>query len=590
VSRKNKKESSGALLQLMKEAKSIRWQLALGCFLCLLVIVCVLAAPKLLGNLVQALIDYFPIRETADYRVTEVLLPGILLLLAVYAAKSLLTYGKMLLLNKAVSRYFTCNLRIKISDKVQRLPVSYVDNTPVGDILSRMTEDVSRIGNSLHEVIDTIMGGFLQILAITVMLMLENWLLAIVVVVFTPLSIWLSTVVANRSETYFHRMFKESGELYSVVEEAYTNYDTTKAYNLEEDCGRRHAEINRRQVAAETKASFLSSIVQPIITASNALAYIAINLIGGWLIVRHGVSVGVIVTVILYARQFAEPLEQIANGLSTLQQARAAAKRLVDILNLPEEEPIPENLPDSGDGSVEFRHVDFSYTEETPLIRDFSARVEKGQNVAIVGPTGAGKTTLVNLLMRFYDPQSGEILLGGRDIARYSRVSTRERFAMVLQDTWLFGGTIAENVAFGRPDATREEIIKACDEAYCDHFIRTLPKGYDTVAGSDTTTISGGQKQLLTIARALLSNREFLILDEATSNVDTRTEVLIQRAMDKLMKNKTCFIIAHRLSTIVDADMILVVRNGQIVEQGKHQELLAHRGFYYEIYKSQYAV
>ena len=297
-----------------------------------------------------------------------------------------------------------------------------------------------------------------------------------------------------------------------------------------------------------------------------------------------------IVTLVLFARQFSEPLEQISNGLSTLQQAKAAAQRVVDLLELPEEAPIEQELPAGGDGSVEFRHVDFSYEPDTELIQDLNLHVEKGQHVAIVGPTGAGKTTIVNLLMRFYDVDSGSILLSGCDIADYSRASTRDRFGMVLQDTWLFGGTIAENVAFGKPDATREEIIRACDEAYCDHFIRTLPQGYDTVIGSDTSSISSGQKQLLTIARALLAQRELLILDEATSNVDTRTELLIQKAMDRLMRGRTCFIIAHRLSTIVDADLILVLRDGRIVEQGKHRDLLEKKGFYYEIYKSQYDI
>lgn len=580
----------GELLGLLRGAKSIRPQLALACVLCLILVGCALAIPKLMGSLTQALIDYFPVRDTCGYRVTDVLLPGITLLGVIYAVRALVQYLKMLLLNKAVSRYFTCNLRIMISDKIQRLPVSFIDRTPVGDVLSRMTQDVSRIGNSLHTVIDTIMGGFLQLLAIAVMLFLENWMLALVVIVFVPVSIWLSTRIASRSEGYFHQMFRQSGRLYAVVEEAYTSFDTTKAYNLEDDCARRHAAINREQVKAEARASFLSSIVQPIITASNSLAYIAINLLGGYLIVFHDVPVSVIVTVVLFARQFSEPLEQISNGISTLQQARAAARRVAALLQMEEETPIEQALPDCGDGSVEFRHIDFSYTKELPLIRNFSVRVKKGQHIAIVGPTGAGKTTLVNLLMRFYDVDSGQILLGGYDMSQYSRASTREKFGMVLQDTWLFGGTIAENVAFGRPDATREEIVRACDEAYCDHFIRTLPNGYDTVIGSDTASMSGGQKQLLTIARALLSDRELLILDEATSNVDTRTELLIQKAMDKLMQGKTCFIIAHRLSTIVGADRILVVRDGQIVEQGTHRELLAKKGFYHEIYTSQYAI
>ena len=515
---------------------------------------------------------------------------GLLALAGVYLLRAAISYGKMQLLNRAVSRYFTCNLRIQISDKIQRLPVSFVDHTPVGDILSRMTEDVSRIGGSLHTVLDTITGGFLQILAIAVVMFLQNWQLSLAVIAFMPVSIWLSAKIAGRSETYFHQMFKQSGELYSVVEEAYTNYATTKAYNLEEHCAERHAEINDARRVSEAKATYLSAIVQPVIAASNSLAYIAINLLGGWLIVRQGVPVGVIVTLVLFARQFSEPLEQISNGLSTLQQAKAAAKRVVDLLELPEEAPIEQELPAGGDGSVEFRHVDFSYEPDTELIQDLNLHVEKGQHVAIVGPTGAGKTTIVNLLMRFYDVDSGSILLSGRDIADYSRASTRDRFGMVLQDTWLFGGTIAENVAFGKPDATREEIIRACDEAYCDHFIRTLPQGYDTVIGSDTSSISSGQKQLLTIARALLAQRELLILDEATSNVDTRTELLIQKAMDRLMRGRTCFIIAHRLSTIVDADLILVLRDGRIVEQGKHRDLLEKKGFYYEIYKSQYDI
>ena len=560
--------SADALIQLLKGAKSIRWQLALGVFMSLVLVVCALIIPTRMGDLVQILIDYFDAPETGTSVLAQ-LAPGLLALAGVYLLRAAISYGKMQLLNRAVS---------------------FVDHTPVGDILSRMTEDVSRIGGSLHTVLDTITGGFLQILAIAVVMFLQNWQLSLAVIVFMPVSIWLSAKIAGRSETYFHQMFKQSGELYSVVEEAYTNYATTKAYNLEEHCAKRHAEINDARRVSEAKATYLSAIVQPVITASNSLAYIAINLLGGWLIVRQGVPVGVIVTLVLFARQFSEPLEQISNGLSTLQQAKAAAKRIVDLLELPEEAPIEQALPAGGDGSVEFRHVDFAYEPDTELIQDLNLHVEKGQHVAIVGPTGAGKTTIVNLLMRFYDVDSGSILLSGHDIANYSRASTRDRFGMVLQDTWLFGGTIAENVAFGKPDATREEIIRACDEAYCDHFIRTLPKGYDTVVGSDTSSISSGQKQLLTIARALLAQRELLILDEATSNVDTRTELLIQKAMDRLMRGRTCFIIAHRLSTIVDADLILVLRDGRIVEQGRHRDLLEKKGFYYEIYKSQYDI
>ena len=424
--------SADALIQLLKGAKSIRWQLALGVVMSLVLVVCALVIPTQMGALVQILIDYFDAPETGASVLAQ-LAPGLLALLGVYLLRAAVSYGKMQLLNRAVSRYFTCNLRIQISDKIQRLPVSFVDHTPVGDILSRMTEDVSRIGGSLHTVLDTITGGFLQILAIAVVMFLQNWQLSLAVIAFMPVSIWLSAKIAGRSETYFHQMFKQSGELYSVVEEAYTNYATTKAYNLEEHCAERHAEINDARRVSEAKATYLSAIVQPVIAASNSLAYIAINLLGGWLIVRQGVPVGVIVTLVLFARQFSEPLEQISNGLSTLQQAKAAARRVVDLLELPEEAPIEQELPAGGDGSVEFRHVDFSYEPDTELIQDLNLHVEKGQHVAIVGPTGAGKTTIVNLLMRFYDVDSGSILLSGRDIADYSRASTRDRFGMVFR-------------------------------------------------------------------------------------------------------------------------------------------------------------
>ena len=309
------------------------------------------------------------------------------------------------------------------------------------------------------------------------------------------------------------------------------------------------------------------------------------------LIVRNeSVSVGIVVTILLYAKQFSGPLEQIAGGLGDLQHAKAAARRVFKLLDLPEEPQADGALPAPAKGDVRFEHVSFSYDPAVPLIEDLNLAVRPGQNVAIVGPTGAGKTTIVNLLMRFYDLNAGHILLDGTDCASLSREEVRSQFAMVLQDTWLFRGTIAENVSYGTPGATREQIVEACDRAYCDHFIRTLPQGYDTVVGDDMTNLSGGQKQLLTIARAMLANRRLLILDEATSNVDTRTEILLQKAMDRLMKGRTCFVIAHRLSTIVDSDLILVLDHGHIVEQGTHTELLARRGFYYQLYTSQYAI
>ena len=587
--KKQKKTKDKIIRRLLMEARPIWKWLIVAALLCCGVIACSVAGPKLLGALIDQLYAYWDGSFTGN--LMTAILPGLGVLLAVYVGYSLFSYLKMLLLNKVVSRYFTCGLRIRISDKIKRLPVRYVDQTPVGDILSRMTDDVSTMGNYVHQIVDTLMSGFLMIIAIAAMMLAEDWRLALIVLALTPASIWLSSVISSKSEKHYYQMFTEGGNLNAVVEESFTNFATTKAYNLEEYTQEKHAKVNKARKKAEANANFMSSIVRPIIAFSNALAYIAICLLGGWLLVSGSVSsVGVIVTILLYAKQFAAPLEQIAGGFGDLQHAKAAAKRVFRILDM-EEEPAPSGkLGHEAEGNIRFENVDFSYEKDSPLIEGLNIDVKRGQNVAIVGPTGAGKTTIVNLLMRFYDIDAGRILLDGVDCATLSREELRSQFGMVLQDTWLFRGTIAENVAYGKPDATREEIIAACDRAYCDHFIRTLPDGYDTVVGDDLSNLSGGQKQLLTIALAMLANRRLLILDEATSNVDTRTEVLLQKAMDNLMRERTCFVIAHRLSTIVDSDLILVLNHGRIVEQGTHKELLAKRGFYYQIYTSQYAI
>lgn len=584
-----KRKKERVISRLLLEARPIWKWLLLACLLCLVVILCAVVGPKLLGTLIDDLYSYWEGSYAGDLLAD--ILPKLGVLLAVYVGYSLFSYLKMLLLNNVVSRYFTCNLRIRISEKIKRLPVSFVDQTPVGDILSRMTDDVSTMGNYVHQIVDTLMTGFLMIVVIGVMMLRENWLLALLVLALTPASILLSSFISSKSEKHFYNMFTEGGNLNSVVEESFTNFATTKAYNLEADMEKKHGAVNVRRQKAEAKANFTSAIVRPIITLTNSLAYIAICLLGGWLLVSdHISSVGIIVTILLYAKQFSSPLEQIAGGFGDLQHAKAAARRVFKLYDMAEEENADGVLPQEARGNIRFEDVDFSYDKNSPLIQGLNIDVKQGQNVAIVGPTGAGKTTIVNLLMRFYDVDKGRILIDGVDCATLSREEMRRQFGMVLQDTWLFRGSIAENVAYGKPDATREEIIAACDRAYCDHFIRTLPEGYDTVVGDDLSNLSGGQKQLLTIARAMLADRRLLILDEATSNVDTRTEILLQKAMDNLMRERTCFVIAHRLSTIVESDLILVLDHGQIVEQGTHRELLEKRGFYYQIYTSQYAI
>lgn len=587
--RAQRREDKQVILRIVREARPIYGWLVLASLISCVIITCAVMSPKILGSCVQLLYDFWA-GTFQGSSLTRALLPGCCVLAVVYLLQSGMNYLKMFLLNNVVSRYFTCALRIRMSDKISRLPVRYIDNTPAGQILERMNDDVSHLGGSIHDIVDTLTVGFLQIITLSVVMLLEDWRLALIVLIFMPLSIWLSARISSLSEKHFDQMFEESGKLYSVVEESYANYQTSKAYNFEEDTIRAHQEVNKRQQKAETTANFLGAMVRPCITFTNALAYIIINVVGGVLIVNYGVSVGVVVTIVLFAKQFSAPLEQIAQGLSSMQRTKAAAKRVFEVLDEPEEQPLTGHLPQTVRGDVRFEHVDFSYDKERPLIRDLNIDVKQGQKVAIVGPTGAGKTTIVNLLMRFYDIDSGKIFIDGQDVSDVSRDELRALFGMVLQDTWLFSGSIADNVAYGRPGASREEIIKACDEAYCDHFIRTLPQGYDTQVSEDTVSISGGQKQLLTIARALLADRRLLILDEATSNVDTRTEILIQKAMDKLMRGKTCFVIAHRLSTIVDADLILVLRDGQIVETGKHRELLDKKGFYYQLYTSQYAI
>ena len=573
--------------RLLREIWPLRgWILLLAVF-CLLLIGCAVAVPELLGAEIDRLYDW---ARTRTPGLARSLLPGLGLLLGIYALQGAVTYGKWYLLHNVISRFFCAGFRIRLSEKLRRLPVSYMDKTPAGDVIDRMMDDVSDMSDSIYGIVEILLSGFLQMIVIAVILFLTDWRMAIPVVLLAPLSVLLSARMAGLGEKHWDNHYELGGKLTGLAEEAYTNYPTTKAFNREEEVQNRYDELSRRHQRSGALGYFFSFIVQPVIAFVDSLAYIAVAVLGGWLVLRQGVPIGAVVTVILFARQFSEPLEHIAFGLGYNQHMKGAAKRVFTLLDLPEEQDPEGSAEGPARGRVEFRHVDFSYDPKKPLIRDLNMEVEPGRKVAIVGPTGAGKTTIVNLLMRFYDISAGQILVDGQDVSGLSRAGNRDLFAMVLQDTWLFKGTVAENVAYGSPGASREDVEKACDWAYCDHFIRRLPQGYDTVISEDSTAVSSGQKQLLTIARALLADRPLLILDEATSNVDTRTELLIQKAMDHLMSGRTCFIIAHRLSTIVDADLILVLRDGRIVEQGTHASLLAEQGFYYELFRSQYAI
>lgn len=583
-----KKPDQNVIGRILRDARKIAGWLALSAILAMLAVICAVIIPEILGALVQKLYDFGISDRTVSIR--RELVSGCILLAAVYGVKSLLQFGNVQIMNRAVSRRFTYGLRVGMSEKLSRLPIKFVDQTPVGDILNRMIDDVGEMGGGIHQIFDTMIRGVFQILVICVVLFMENGILAALVVLLTPVSMWLSAKIAAKCEKNFDDRFETSGNLSELVEESFTNFATTKAYNLEQYMEKKHETVNQRLRNQTATASFISSVVQPLIKFGNALAYILIALIGVLLIRKGQATVQTVVTIALLAQQFGAPLEEIANGFAYMNRVKAAAKRVYEILDMEEEPCRTQTLENAPQGEVAFENVSFSYRADQPLIEDLNIHVRPGQKIAIVGPTGAGKTTIVNLLMRFYDVDGGHIRLDGVDIGTLSADDVRSRFAMVLQDTWLFQGTIAENVAYGTENATREDVERACEKAYCDHFIRTMPQGYDTPISEDTTNLSGGQKQLLTIARALLANRPLLILDEATSNVDTRTEMLIQDAMDQLMEGKTCFVIAHRLSTIVNSDLILVLDHGKVVEQGTHDGLLEAKGLYYRLFTSQYTV
>ncbi|EFF90888.1 ABC transporter, ATP-binding protein [Streptomyces sp. e14] len=515
----------------------------------------------------------------------------LLLALGTFMVAGLLMAVATRLVNRSVNRTMF-RMREDVQTKLSRLPLSYFDKRQRGEVLSRATNDIDNIGQTLQQSMGQLINSVLTIIGVLVMMFYVSWILALVALVTVPLSFVVATRVGKRSQPHFVQQWSSTGKLNAHIEEMYTGHALVKVFGRQEESAQQFAEQNQALYEAGFKAQFNSGVMQPLMMFVSNLNYVLVAVVGGLRVASGSLSIGDVQAFIQYSRQFSMPLTQVASMANLVQSGVASAERIFELLDAEEQEadPVPGVRPEELRGRVALERVSFRYEEDKPLIEDLSLTVEPGQTVAIVGPTGAGKTTLVNLLMRFYEVTGGRITLDGVDIARMSRDELRSAIGMVLQDTWLFGGTIAENIAYGATrEVTRGEIEEAARAAHVDRFVRTLPDGYDTVIDDEGTGVSAGEKQLITIARAFLSDPVILVLDEATSSVDTRTEVLIQKAMAKLQHGRTSFVIAHRLSTIRDADTILVMENGSIVEQGAHAELLAAGGAYARLYQAQFA-
>jgi ATP-binding cassette subfamily B protein len=513
----------------------------------------------------------------------------LLLLSAVYVMSAVFSWMQAYIM-AGVTQRTVYRLRRETDEKLGRLPLKYFDGHPRGDVLSRVTNDIDNIGQTLQQSLTQLITSLLTVVGVLILMLTISPTLAVLSLLAVPVSIVVTVLIASRSQKQFVAQWASTGTLNGHVEEMHTGHSIVKVFGRQEEAIARFNEENERLYEASYRAQFISGIIQPAMNFIANLNYVAIAVIGGLRVASGQMTLGDVIAFIQYSRQFTFPIVQTASIANVMQSAVASAERVFELLDEPEEiaDPVQPVSLEGAAGAVAFEDIAFRYVPDIPLIDDLSLEAEAGHTIAIVGPTGAGKTTLVNLLMRFYEIDAGRILVDGIDIRDMTRDTLRRTFGMVLQDTWLFHGTIRENIAYGREDATQDEIVAAAEAAHVDHFVRTLPDGYDTVIDDDATNLSAGEKQLLTIARAFLADPPMLILDEATSSVDTRTEVLIQRAMVRLMHGRTTFVIAHRLSTIRDADTILVMNRGSIVEQGTHDELLAARGFYYELYNSQF--
>mgnify|MGYP002512608133 CR=1 FL=1 len=513
-----------------------------------------------------------------------------LTLVMIYAVSFILSLTQGLIMTQVIQRV-SKQLRTSLTVKINRLPMSYYNQTTTGDILSRVTNDVDTLGQSLNQSLTTLVSATCLFIGSIVMMLKTNVVLTLTAILATIIGFIMMMFIMKRSQVFFLKQQEGLGKLNGYIEEAYSGQMIIKAYNSEEQMISTFQKMNQELTSNTYRAQILAGFMMPLMTFIGNLGYVAVCIVGAVLTMNGTISFGVIVAFIMYVRYFTQPLAQMAQAAQSLQSASAAGHRVFEFLEEEEEQPDPQEaaVPSAVTGSVSFDHVRFGYDPEKIIIHDFSTQVKPGQRIAIVGPTGAGKTTLVKLLMRFYDVDGGSISVDGVDIRSFARGDLRDMFGMVLQDTWLYHDTIRENIRYGRLDATDEEVYAAAKMAGVEHFIHTLPDGYDTVLNEEASNISQGQKQLLTIARTIVSEPKILIFDEATSSVDTRTEIAIQKAMDHLMEGRTSFIIAHRLSTIRDADLILVMKDGDIVETGKHEELLAKGGFYAELYQSQFA-
>lgn len=586
------KDFKTAMKKLIKYLSSYKGSLVAVMVLAMLSAAFSIAGPKILSKAITKIFEGIMSKISGTGSGIDFDYVGkiILILLGLYIVSALFGYIQGWIMS-GVSMKLTYRLRKEISQKINRLPLKYFESTNQGEILSRITNDIDTLSQTLNQSLTQIITSTTMVIGALVMMLSINVLMTVVALLIIPLSFSVVALIIGKSQKFFMQQQEYLGNLNGHVEEVYGGHIVIKAFNAEKKSIEKFNNLNNKLYEAAWKSQFLTGVMMPLMNIIGNLGYVVVTVMGSYLTIKGAIEVGDIQAFVQYIRSFTQPIAQIANISNILQQTAACAERVFEFLEEEEEvpdTPNPEIKLDSIKGDVEFRNVKFGYRPDKVVIKNFSAKIKAGQKIAIVGPTGAGKTTIVKLLMRFYDVNDGSILIDGHDIREFKREDLRSLFGMVLQDTWLYNGTIKDNIRYGKPDATDEEVIRAAKLAHVDHFIRTLPQGYDTVLNEETTNISQGQKQLLTIARAILKDPKILILDEATSSVDTLTEIQIQRAMDNLMKGRTSFIIAHRLSTIRNADLILVMDHGDIVEQGTHKELLQKGGFYAQLYYSQF--